>query len=120
MDDILKQAIDKHCAKDIFGYELLSRSVKKLNQEFGDVFNVVYLNTLWDALALARMRNNDEWDIRLSPIVFNALKDYEFECFEKQNTTEWQYFKNLLRVFQSDPRTKQNASDNVMSQLLGG
>jgi hypothetical protein len=119
----IRRAINKYCEYNKTKFDepkLFKMDITQLAQEFGeDAFNTKYLNQMWDNLKLARSGH----DIRLSPIIFNSLKNYasidiatslspdDFEhqygkCHPQLNSEAWKYIKCLLRIFQTDPRTR--------------
>jgi hypothetical protein len=133
-EEAIKRAIDKYPGKNRFGEpEIMRIPLKQLAQEFGkDAFNTEYLNQLWDNFALARDPLTEE-HLSLDPIIFNALQSYhrwEKEANmspEEYGTSHWKptwglnwlYLKCLLRIFQGDPRTRQEIDGMPTNAELG-
>lgn len=105
-------------AIDQYGADLLDLSVDQLAREFGkNAFNPEYLNEMYDTLRITRMGRNIP--INFGPIVFNALQMYN--SLERENSGEeiWEYMKCLLRVLQSDTRTRQEIMGMPTDAELG-
>lgn len=101
-----------------YGRDLLNQRAEYLSQEFGnDAFNAEHLNNMHDELALTRISGRP---IILSPIVFNALTRKDFESLERRlsGRPEWLYMKCLLKVLQSDSRTRDDRSNVVSDEQL--
>lgn len=130
----IKKAIDKYPGNDIWGSELFHIPITQLAEEF-DSFNVTYLEHMYDNLGITR--RGDETTLR--GIIVHSLRDYKFEEMEKQSlktpaqlliesnnhwfqptyNPDWGYMKSLLRIFQSDARTRSEFENMVTDKELG-
>jgi hypothetical protein len=133
----VKRAINRYCGVDRFGHiEITIIPISQLELEFGkDAFDSELLNEIWDNLSLMRCGDN----VRLGPIIFNSLRNWQYwsletlvnlpvaEFEEKYKNSHrkpklnpsWLYTKCLLRIFQSDPRTRSHPPDCITDQELG-
>ena len=108
-----------------YGDKFEDMSVNALHAEFGnDAFPVDVLNHLWDVLSLSRMTLHGQnkfgcqWDIRLSPIIFNVQKNSYFN-YAKEGSKERQYVLFLLGVLLEHPATRELVRDEMVD-VLGG
>ena len=132
----VRNAIELYPKHDIWGSELFHIPVKQLEKEFGDkAFNAVYLELMYDNLGITR--RGDPTTLR--GIVVHALRNYKYDDAERQAAKSpeqiksesnnhwfvpnwnpcWEYTKFLLRIFQSDPRTRTVFENMVSDQVLG-
>ena len=109
-EEAIKRAIDRH------GKNIMNLSVENLSQEFGNnVFNAEYLNQAIQDFGLAAQ---DEWGIQptLWSIVNTALSAGNYR--ENSKSSVWPYLKCLLRVFQSDERTRNYGRGVIGNEYL--
>ena len=132
----IRKAINQYPKYDVWGSELFHIPINQLAKEFGeDAFNVTLLEQMYDNLGITRRGD----PITLRGIVVHALRDYKYSQAEKQSAKtplqikkesdnhwfqpnwnpSWSYTKSLLRIFQSDIRTRTEFEGMVTDQDLG-
>jgi hypothetical protein len=126
----ITRAIDK------YGERLFYIPINALEREFGkNAFNSNYLEDMWDNLSITRRGDA----IILNGIVYHALRKYNFKDAERESALSpaeydqrygdsyfkpnwnpaWDYTKCLLRIFQSDPRTRVDFHNMIKDEVLG-
>jgi hypothetical protein len=109
----IEKAIDEYWA------DIYLVPIKKLEKEYGsNAFNYKYLNIITNSLRIPNTNN-----ILLGDIIDHALLDYEFEYAENINDKtfkiSWEYTKCLMRILQSDTRTRNDFDNIVTDEQLG-
>ncbi len=132
---IVRKAIDCYPKKDIWGSELFFIPITQLEKEFGITFNVTLLELMYDNLGITRKG----LPTTLNGIVNHALRQHKYDEAEQQSVKTplqikiesgdhwyqptwepaWSYTKCLLRIFQSDPRTRVKFEGMVSDDMLG-